>query len=119
MEICSEAQEQMAFLEWFEWSYPKILILHIPNGERRDARTGAKLKRMGVKAGIPDLFIPEWRIWIEMKSNKGRLSPIQSNICERLTQIGYEVIVGYGFEDAKNKLKALLFSGGRASRLSL
>ncbi len=28
---------------------------HFPAGEARDARTGAKLKRMGAKAGWPDL----------------------------------------------------------------
>lgn len=103
----SEAQEQIAFLEWFGWSHPNILIFHIPNGERRDARTGSKLKKMGVKPGIPDLFIPEMGIWIEMKSEKGRLTLEQLAMYEYLERVGYKVLVGYGFEDAKKKLMAL------------
>lgn len=31
--------------------------LHIPNGERRDPRTAAKLKAMGVRPGAPDFLL--------------------------------------------------------------
>jgi hypothetical protein len=34
-------------LDWF----------HVPNGGKRNAREGAKFKRMGVKSGIPDVLI--------------------------------------------------------------
>lgn len=33
---------------------PSCLWMHIPNGERRDAITGARLKRMGVRAGAAE-----------------------------------------------------------------
>ena len=107
MKAPSEAQEQMALLEWFEWTHPNILIFHIPNGERRDARTGHKLKKLGVKRGIPDLFIPAWGVWIEMKSAKGRLTLEQIDMYEYLERVGYDVLACYGFEDAKTKLTAL------------
>src|SRR3954468_8147695 len=35
--------------EWLWW--------HVPNGELRTSATGALLKRMGVKAGVPDLHL--------------------------------------------------------------
>lgn len=34
-----------------------LLWCHVPNGEARNAVTGAKLNRMGVKRGVPDVLI--------------------------------------------------------------
>ncbi len=55
-------------------------VFHVPNGGSRDAREAAKLKRMGVLPGIPDIAIlrPAQRVaWIEVKAAKGRLSSAQ------------------------------------------
>jgi hypothetical protein len=35
----------------------RVGIQHFPTGEKRDASTGAKLKRMGTKPGWPDLIL--------------------------------------------------------------
>lgn len=40
---------------------PGIEFFHCPNGENRDAKTGAKLKRMGVLPGVSDLIIMDGR----------------------------------------------------------
>jgi hypothetical protein len=41
------------------WAMPNWVWTHLPFGERRDEVTGARLKRMGVMPGWPDLiFIP-------------------------------------------------------------
>ena len=49
-----------AVAEWLDlqgWLYT-----HFPAGEYRPARVGAKLKRMGLKRGVPDILIFEaWR----------------------------------------------------------
>lgn len=51
----------------------------IPNGEHRSPRTGARLKRSGVRRGAPDLLLI-WNgrpIGIELKAEGGRQSPEQ------------------------------------------
>ena len=76
----TEEAEQTAVIEWatiMEKQFPELALLHhCPNGEARNPIIGAKLKRMGVKAGVPDLFLPVPRggfhgLWIEMKRRKG------------------------------------------------
>lgn len=37
--------------------YSGLLWCHVPNGGQRNAITGAKLKRMGTKRGVPDILI--------------------------------------------------------------
>lgn len=53
-----------------------LTVHHSPNGGRRDAREGAKFKRMGTKAGFPDLTFNYARkgyhgLYIEIKPLKG------------------------------------------------
>lgn len=101
----SEHYEQTVFVNWFRFSYPKKLIFAIPNGGQRNIITAKKLKAEGVVSGVPDLFIPEWNLWVEMKKdNKSRLSQSQKEIIEYLQSTGHNVIVGYGFDDARKKI---------------
>lgn len=113
----TEYQEHIAFVKWFELSYPKYkhLLIHIPNGELRDKRTGAKLKKMGVRKGLPDFFLAvtlkkfalndfDYRsgLWIELKSKKGKLMIDQATYLSELSKSGYSACVAYGWEDAAN-----------------
>lgn len=60
---------------------------------------------MGAVAGIPDLFVPEWTLWIEMKREDGGVvSPEQIRIHHYLERIGHTVIVGWGATDASRKV---------------
>ena len=56
-----------------------VLALHVPNGERRDRRTAARLKAMGVVPGVSDfLMVVAGRThFIELKAATGRLSADQ------------------------------------------
>lgn len=66
---------------------------------------GAALKAEGVQAGVPDLFVPAWLLWIEMKREKGgTLSPAQNDWISYLDDCGYQCIVGQGFEDARRQI---------------
>ena len=79
----------------------------MPNGGVRSASAGASLKAEGVTAGVPDLFVPAWALWVEMKRTQGgTVSPAQKDWIAYLEGIGHKVIVGYGFEDAKAKILA-------------
>lgn len=106
-----EDLEQITFVKWFERTYQEVLIFHIPNGGKRSITQAMKFQKMGVKPGIPDLYIPAWRLWIEMKRRKGGvLSKDQKDIIAYLETIGDSVIVGKGWEDAKQKVLYFLQS---------
>ena len=55
----TERELHIACKDWFSYQYPEyaLLLHHSPNGERRDKKTGALLKAMGVRAGFPDLIL--------------------------------------------------------------
>lgn len=97
--------EQVSLINWFRSTYPDVLIFAIPNGGLRNIAVARKLQAEGVVPGVPDLCIPEWRLWIEMKRAKnGRVSEDQKKIISYLESCGYTVIIGHGNEDAKKKV---------------
>jgi hypothetical protein len=101
----SEHSEQVGFVNWFNVQYPRVLIFAIPNGEKRSITVAKRLKAEGVVRGIPDLFIPEWRLWVEMKRKTGgRLSTEQKSMINYLQNIGYTIIVGIGAGDASRQV---------------
>jgi len=71
-----------------------------------------KAKKEGVSSGVPDLYIPAWKVWVEMKRRKGgKLSPEQKEWIEYLRSIGDTAIIGNGWEDAMEKIMDLLKQG--------
>ena len=101
----SEHLQQVRLVSWFRRSYPGVRIFAIPNGGHRGASQGAALKAEGVQAGVPDLCIPAWSLWVEMKREAGgTVSPVQRDWIAYLESIGHRVIVGRGFEDAKRQI---------------
>lgn len=105
----SESEEQIGFLQWFETAFPGVRIFHIPNGGHRAMTVAKKMKAEGVKPGVPDLYIPAWKIWIEMKRQRGgKVSDDQMGWYDYLTGIGDTVIIGRGARDASEKLSLIL-----------
>jgi hypothetical protein len=105
--IPSEHFEQRELVKWFRQTFKGVRIFAIPNGGVRSLSTAAKLKAEGVSSGVPDLCIPEWRLWIEMKRVKGgSLSAEQKDWIAYLEGVKYWCIVGKGAEDAKTKILA-------------
>ena len=103
----SEHVEQREFVQWWRRTYPDHWIFAIPNGGWRTPSTALKLKLEGVSPGVPDLFVPTINLFIEMKAEGGRLSEAQEDWIFYLMSRGLRVIVGYGFEDAKEKVLTL------------
>lgn len=101
----TEHEEQRELVSWFRRTYPGVLIFAIPNGGARSRTTAARLKVEGVVAGVPDLYIPAWRTWVEMKTETGRVSDVQREVIEYLRSIGDRVIIGYGLDDAVAQLE--------------
>jgi len=67
----SEHAEQVAFVQWWEVNHPDIRMFAIPNGGFRHKATAQKLKLEGVRKGVPDLYVPKLKLWIEFKRQKG------------------------------------------------
>jgi hypothetical protein len=113
----SEHLEQVRLVSWFRKTYPGVRVFAIPNGGARSTAQGASLKAEGVTPGVPDLFVPEWLLWVELKREKGGIvSPVQRDWIAYLESIGHRVIVGRGFENAKRQIedvkKPTLYSVG-------
>lgn len=113
----SEHDEQVALFEWVEVAkrkYPVLELLHaIPNGGHRHIAVAKKLKKEGVKAGVPDVCLPVPRgpyhgLYIELKAGKGRLSKKQQWWAEKLSEAGYKAETCWGVMDAINTLKAYI-----------
>ena len=105
----SEHSEQVGFINWFRAKYPDVLIFAIPNGEKRAISVAKRLKAEGVVRGVPDLFIPAWNLWIEMKRvSGGRLSTDQKQMISYLENIGHSVIVGKGATDASQHIRKFM-----------
>jgi len=94
----SEHIEQRELVQWVRQMTP-YLIYAIPNGGSRGRSQGATLKAEGVLAGMPDLHIPELRLWIEMKASGGVVSPVQRAIHKQLQRFD-SVVVCFSTQEA-------------------
>lgn len=73
-------------------------IYATPNGSNRKIVTAAILKREGVRSGIPDLTLPIpskfcHGLYIEVKTEKGRMSNNQSSWKAFLDKVGYNTMI--------------------------
>lgn len=113
-----EDDHQAALIRWANTqakAWPELaLLLHIPNGGKRNAREGARLKSQGVRAGVPDLCLPVPRgghhgLWIEMKApGRHTVSSAQKQWIEALTKQGYAACVCVGWEQARDVIAEYL-----------
>lgn len=88
--IPTESQEQILFVEWMRYQHPQHLVIAIPNGGLRNIVTAARMKKEGVSAGVPDLFFPSLKVWIELKRSKGgTVSAEQKDWLAYLSGVGY------------------------------
>jgi hypothetical protein len=70
------------------------------------------LKAEGVSSGVPDLFVPAWGLWVEMKRTKGgAVSAEQKDWIKYLEEVGYCVKVCKGAEAAKGQIQAFFNEG--------
>lgn len=123
MECPEEEVEQTCLFRWAAYSlgaHPELRLLHaIPNGGKRSKSEAARMKAAGVKAGVPDMFLPVARggshgLYIELKRIKGgRVSAEQLAWMEELTREGYTCAVCHGWEEARKVIQTYL-KGGEA-----
>ena len=105
----TEDDHQMRLMTWARRSnLPGIdLLFHIPNGGSRHPVTAARLKCLGVRRGVSDLFLPVPRagkhgLWVELKADGGRLSGEQREWLDRMEAQGYAAHCCVGWERARD-----------------
>lgn len=87
----------------------QVVWWHTPNGELRDPVTAAKLKRMGVRAGLPDfLLLITGRLYgLELKRERGAaISPAQREMHAALISAGAIVATARGLDEVLEILTA-------------
>lgn len=112
-----EEAEQCALMEWAAYNagkWPELrLLYHIPNEGKRSKRTGAQLKRQGLKSGVPDNHLPVARggylgLYIELKrrdKSKSRVSKAQAEWINDLSGQGHMCLVCWGWEAAARTIE--------------
>ncbi len=90
-----------------------IIWTHFPAGEARSAKTGALLKSMGVRRGIPDFLLfgknhggSTTALFIEMKTSAGRVSHEQADVIQALTDAGFNVTVARSIDEFRDAVRA-------------
>lgn len=116
--VPSESEEQQALFKWADalcFRYPELSLLHhIPNEGKRSKSTGVKMKREGMKSGIPDIHLPvasgEYHsLYIELKRRKGStITQSQSTWIQLLGKYGNAAYICYGWEEAAKVIEEYL-----------
>lgn len=111
-----ERQEQIKFNVWFDkflWSKGYRWFHPANGGSRGNAIEGVNFKRMGVKAGVPDVILPMARksyhgLVIELKRPDGKLYDLadeQIGWLDWFTGQNWSVHLAFGFEEAQSVVK--------------
>ena len=112
----SESQEQQALFLWWRilghrsFRLETCQLFAIPNGGKRSLKTAARLKKEGVTAGIPDVFLAapsgdKHGLFIELKrKDRGKVSTFQKASMAALEAAGYACVVARGWEAAKQAI---------------
>ena len=106
----TEDGEQQAVMQWaqlMQGRWPQLSMLyHVPNEAKRSNATAARMKSMGLKAGVPDLCLdhPAGRyhgLRIELKVGKNKPTAEQNRWLQQLRVSGYFAAVCYGAAQAE------------------
>lgn len=116
--VAMESDEQQALFRWAAYNrgkWPELeMMYHIPNEGRRSAREGARMKREGLRAGVPDICLPVPRgayhgMYVELKRTRGgTVSAAQDEWLHRLTRQGYVAVCCKGWEAAARAIEDYL-----------
>ena len=120
----SEHEHQKKVIAWAEIRSIQIpelrLLFAIPNGGHRYKAVAAKLKAEGVKAGVPDIFLPVPRglfhgLFIEMKPLKPKRNPLdkQKWWLNELSKQGYDTYCCRGHHAAITVIQGYLNTGAK------
>ena len=84
--------------------FSEAIWFHSPNGGKRNLLEAVKLKKMGVKSGVPDCLILNQRhgfkgLAIELKVGKNQPTSNQMAFMEDLARLGYLCWVSWSLDE--------------------
>ncbi|NLT08198.1 MAG: VRR-NUC domain-containing protein [Ruminococcus sp.] len=112
-----EEAEQVTLFQWAELAkmkYPELeLMYHIPNEGKRSPVMGARMKRAGLKNGVPDVCLPTAHggyigLYIEMKYGNNKPTESQKKWLRALREQGHMTAICYSWEEAKRLIEQYL-----------
>lgn len=111
----AEDDLQMQCVRWFRLQFPQLarLLHHSPNGGRRDAREGARFKKMGTQLGFPDLILlvasqDYHALLIELKTRTGRQQESQKEYQRLIEEQGYKYLIVRTLEQFQQEVNTYL-----------
>ncbi len=111
----SEQNEQVTLMQWLKIKHKsaELVTTASANGGSRNVKEAANLKRSGVKAGYPDLFVAVpsagfHGLFIEYKTKTGTLQANQREWLCRLNDNGYLAVCCKGLDEAMTLINAYL-----------
>ena len=89
------------------------LMFHVPNGGSRNRIEAAKLKRQGVRAGVPDICLPVARggfhgLFVELKYGRNKATDRQTAWLDALRSQGYLAVECVGWDTAREVITKYL-----------
>ncbi len=108
-----EVDEQIALFHWIDLvksREPRLAwAFHCPNGELREKAVAAKLQRMGVQRGVPDVLLPIPArgfvgLAIELKVGNNTCTPEQLQWLLQLQDSGWDAHMIMGWESTARHL---------------
>lgn len=114
-----ESAYQTQVVEWSRWAfkvnpvrYPYLDMLHCSLNGVKLSGTQAKIaKGQGMLSGVPDLFLPVPKngfhgLFIEMKSDKGRVTENQHWFLTNAESLSYKTVICYSAKEAISAIQA-------------
>ncbi|ARZ00521.1 hypothetical protein AXW37_06340 [Yersinia ruckeri] len=106
----AETEEQAALIKWADNAVIDGIcvgdyLIHIPNEGKRGPKAARDAKRLGLRKGVPDLFLALPRggyagLWIEMKILNGKPTPDQNHWLNKMNEIGYLATIKFSCVEA-------------------
>lgn len=111
----SEHEHQARLVNYLETNHPDILFFAIPNGAPLSGggRASRRLKAEGMLPGAADVFLAcprgKWHgMFLEMKSDFGKLSENQEWFLQQAESNGYFTAVAFGYSQARELVEEYL-----------
>lgn len=110
-QAASEQLHQIAFLEFLRLRYPPLasVVFAIPNGGSRNKVEASKMKLEGVRAGVPDLFIPypfngKHGLYLEFKNMNVSARPSEKQVAyiSLMRKLGYDAWCVHGWAQGRD-----------------
>ncbi len=106
----SESALQRQIVDWIRVAAPGVKAIAIPNAARRTISGRPTNAVPGLTPGVPDLLVirPMGEVlWIEVKTDVGRVSENQFAFHTQLMALGHKVAIVRSLEDVRLTFKTL------------